>query len=76
MTKCLEINFLLFLHLRQIFKNKYKDDFYPYLLPKSHSTAEKLPFTVPGSGRAKVQVLKALLWATLAQTALMNFYPA
>ncbi|KAG7280231.1 hypothetical protein CRUP_037592, partial [Coryphaenoides rupestris] len=39
----------------KLFKNKYKDDFYPCLLPKSQSTAEKLPFTVPGSGRAKVQ---------------------
>lgn len=40
----------------QIFKIKYKDDFYPYLLPKSHSTADSLPFTVPGSKKAKVQV--------------------
>uniref|UniRef100_A0AAX7TDR6 Phospholipase n=1 Tax=Astatotilapia calliptera TaxID=8154 RepID=A0AAX7TDR6_ASTCA len=40
----------------KIFKIKYKDDFYPYLLPKSHSTADSLPFTVPGSKKAKVQV--------------------
>uniref|UniRef100_A0A8C2AXM7 Phospholipase n=1 Tax=Cyprinus carpio TaxID=7962 RepID=A0A8C2AXM7_CYPCA len=33
----------------KIFKNKYKDDFYPYLLPKSHCTADKLPFTIPGA---------------------------
>ena len=61
MTKCLAINYLLFLRMHQTFKNKYKDDFYPCLLPKSHSTAEKLPFTVPGSGRATVQVLNVLL---------------
>uniref|UniRef100_A0A673C7L8 Phospholipase n=1 Tax=Sphaeramia orbicularis TaxID=375764 RepID=A0A673C7L8_9TELE len=39
----------------KIFKIKYKDDFYPYLLPKSHCTADTLPFTVPGSQKAKVQ---------------------
>lgn len=42
--------------LLQIFKNKYKDEFYPYLLPKSHCNADTLPFTVPGSQKAKVQV--------------------
>ncbi|MEQ2299139.1 hypothetical protein AMECASPLE_012382, partial [Ameca splendens] len=41
----------------KIFKIKYKDNFYPYLLPKSHTTADSLPFTVPGSQKAKVQVL-------------------
>uniref|UniRef100_A0A8B9JBT8 phospholipase D n=1 Tax=Astyanax mexicanus TaxID=7994 RepID=A0A8B9JBT8_ASTMX len=30
----------------KIFKTKYKDKFYPYLLPKSHTTADTLPFTV------------------------------
>ncbi|XP_051544488.1 phospholipase D2-like isoform X2 [Myxocyprinus asiaticus] len=44
----------------KIFKNKYKVDFYPYLLPKSHSTAEKLQFTVPGSTKASVQVLRSV----------------
>ncbi|XP_062341987.1 phospholipase D2 [Osmerus eperlanus] len=44
----------------KIFKNKYKDKFYPCLLPKSHSTANTLPFTVPGAGRAKVQVLRSV----------------
>ncbi|MEQ2160025.1 hypothetical protein GOODEAATRI_029294, partial [Goodea atripinnis] len=39
----------------KIFKIKYKDNFYPYLLPKSHTTADSLPFTVPGSQKAKVQ---------------------
>uniref|UniRef100_A0A671L744 Phospholipase n=1 Tax=Sinocyclocheilus anshuiensis TaxID=1608454 RepID=A0A671L744_9TELE len=33
----------------KIFKNKYKDNFYPYLLPKSYCTADKLPFTIPGA---------------------------
>ncbi|XP_038150447.1 phospholipase D2 [Cyprinodon tularosa] len=41
------------------FKTKYKDNFYPYLLPKSHTTADSLPYTVPGSQRAKVQVLRS-----------------
>ncbi|XP_013862151.1 phospholipase D1 [Austrofundulus limnaeus] len=44
----------------KIFKVKYRDDFYPYLLPKSHSTADSLPFTVPGSSKAKVQVLRSV----------------
>ncbi|KAM9332850.1 phospholipase D2 [Pholidichthys leucotaenia] len=49
----------------KIFKIKYKDDFYPYLLPKSHSTADQLSFTVPGSQKAKVQVLRSAdRWST------------
>ncbi|KAG7464598.1 hypothetical protein MATL_G00167260 [Megalops atlanticus] len=44
----------------KIFKNKYKDDFYPCLLPKSHSTADQLPFTIPGSQKASVQVLRSV----------------
>lgn len=49
--------FLLIFYLSfKIFKNKYKDDFYPYLLPKSHYTANKLPFTIPGVTKASVQV--------------------
>ncbi|KAM9728872.1 phospholipase D2 [Menidia menidia] len=49
----------------KIFKIKYKDDFYPYLLPKSHSTADSLSFTVPGSRKAKVQVLRSAdRWST------------
>ncbi|XP_077448722.1 phospholipase D2 isoform X2 [Stigmatopora argus] len=43
----------------KIFKNKYKDHFYPYLLPKSHCSADTLSFTVPGSKKAKVQVLRS-----------------
>ncbi|TSL34512.1 Phospholipase D2 [Bagarius yarrelli] len=34
---------------------KYKAKFYPYLLPKSHITANELPFIVPGSSKASVQ---------------------
>uniref|UniRef100_A0A3Q3M8R6 Phospholipase n=1 Tax=Mastacembelus armatus TaxID=205130 RepID=A0A3Q3M8R6_9TELE len=44
----------------KIFKNKYKDEFYPYLLPKSRCTADSLSFTVPGSKKAKVQVLRSV----------------
>ncbi|KAA8587084.1 hypothetical protein FQN60_000920 [Etheostoma spectabile] len=50
---------------RDIFKNKYKDEFYPYLLPKSHCTADSLSFTVPESKKAKVQVLRSAdRWST------------
>ncbi|XP_066578460.1 phospholipase D2 [Amia ocellicauda] len=44
----------------KIFKNKYKDHFYPCLLPKSHRTADHLPFTVPGAHSAKVQILRSV----------------
>ncbi|XP_005802945.1 phospholipase D1-like [Xiphophorus maculatus] len=49
----------------KIFKVKYKDNFYPYLLPKSHTGADLLPFIVPGSQKAKVQVLRSSeRWST------------
>ncbi|XP_014824684.1 PREDICTED: phospholipase D2 [Poecilia mexicana] len=49
----------------KIFKVKYKDNFYPYLLPKSHTEADLLPFIVPGSQKAKVQVLRSSeRWST------------
>uniref|UniRef100_H2UXH5 Phospholipase n=1 Tax=Takifugu rubripes TaxID=31033 RepID=H2UXH5_TAKRU len=49
----------------KIFKIKYKDDFYPYLLPKSQCTADLLSFTVPGSKKARVQVLRSAdHWST------------
>uniref|UniRef100_A0A4W4FP08 Phospholipase n=1 Tax=Electrophorus electricus TaxID=8005 RepID=A0A4W4FP08_ELEEL len=41
-------------------KIKYKDKFYPYLLPKSHITATHPPFTVSGATRASVQVLRSV----------------
>ncbi|XP_072904854.1 phospholipase D2-like isoform X1 [Hemitrygon akajei] len=41
-------------------KTKYKPSCFPYLLPKSHVTADELPFVVPGSVPANVQVLRSL----------------
>ncbi|CAL8267826.1 unnamed protein product [Merluccius merluccius] len=60
----------------KVFKNKYKDVFYPCLLPKSQCTAETLPFTVPGSGRAKVQVLRSAdRWsAGTCESSILNAY--
>ncbi|XP_072230639.1 phospholipase D2 [Leuresthes tenuis] len=60
----------------KIFKSKYKDDFYPYLLPKSHSTADSLSFTVPGSRKAKVQVLRSAdRWSTgTCENSILNAY--
>ncbi|KAM6907818.1 phospholipase D2 [Xenentodon cancila] len=60
----------------KIFKIKYKDDFYPYLLPKSHSTAGSQPFTVPGSRKAKVQVLRSSdRWSTgTCENSILNAY--
>ncbi|XP_044226561.1 phospholipase D1 [Thunnus albacares] len=60
----------------KIFKNKYKDDFYPYLLPKSHCTADSLSFNVPGSNRAKVQVLRSAdRWSTgTCESSILNAY--
>ncbi|XP_033955135.1 phospholipase D2 [Pseudochaenichthys georgianus] len=60
----------------KIFKNKYKDEFYPYLLPKSHSTADSPSFTVPGSKKAKVQVLRSAdRWSTgICENSILNAY--
>ncbi|KAM6970672.1 phospholipase D2 [Aplochiton taeniatus] len=60
----------------KIFKNKYKDRFYPCLLPKSHSTADSLPFTVAGSGKASVQVLRSAdRWSTgTCESSILNAY--
>lgn len=60
----------------KIFKIKYKDDFYPYLLPKSHCTADTLSFTVPGSQKAKVQVLRSAdRWsAGTCENSILNAY--
>ncbi|XP_068130037.1 phospholipase D2-like [Hyperolius riggenbachi] len=41
-------------------KSKYKGQSFPYLLPKSLSTAEKYPYTVPGCQSATVQVLRSV----------------
>nr|XP_057943877.1 phospholipase D1 isoform X2 [Doryrhamphus excisus] len=60
----------------KIFKNKYKDNFYPCLLPKSHCTAETLAWTVPGSQKAKVQVLRSAdRWsAGTCENSILNAY--
>uniref|UniRef100_A0A671K9L6 Phospholipase n=1 Tax=Sinocyclocheilus anshuiensis TaxID=1608454 RepID=A0A671K9L6_9TELE len=60
----------------KIFKNKHKDDFYPYLLPKSHCTADKLPFTIPGATKASVQVLRSVdRWsAGTCEHSILNAY--
>lgn len=60
----------------KIFKNKYKEDFYPYLLPKSQCTADELPFTVPGSKKARVQVLRSAdRWSTgTCESSILNAY--
>ncbi|XP_024921350.1 phospholipase D1 isoform X2 [Cynoglossus semilaevis] len=60
----------------KIFKNKYKDTFYPYLLPKSQCTADALPFTVPGSSKARVQVLRSAdRWSTgTCECSILNAY--
>uniref|UniRef100_A0A674DZA2 Phospholipase n=1 Tax=Salmo trutta TaxID=8032 RepID=A0A674DZA2_SALTR len=58
---------------------KYKNirsTFFPCLLPKSHSTADALPFTVPGSGKASVQVLRSVdRWsAGTCENSILNAY--
>lgn len=42
-------------------KPKYRSLSYPFLLPKSHTTAHELKYQVPGSVRANVQVSLAFL---------------
>ncbi|XP_072006076.1 phospholipase D2 isoform X2 [Engystomops pustulosus] len=39
---------------------KYKSPDYPYLLPKSLTTAERYPYTVPGCHSASVQLLRSV----------------
>uniref|UniRef100_A0A8C7TZ18 Phospholipase n=1 Tax=Oncorhynchus mykiss TaxID=8022 RepID=A0A8C7TZ18_ONCMY len=50
--------------------------FFPCLLPKSHSTVDPLPFTVPGSGKASVQVLRSVdRWsAGTCESSILNAY--
>uniref|UniRef100_A0A8C7STQ7 Phospholipase n=1 Tax=Oncorhynchus mykiss TaxID=8022 RepID=A0A8C7STQ7_ONCMY len=60
-----------------IFKYKnIRSTFFPCLLPKSHSTADALPFTVPGSGKASVQVLRSVdRWsAGTCDSSILNAY--
>uniref|UniRef100_A0A8C8MIY2 Phospholipase n=1 Tax=Oncorhynchus tshawytscha TaxID=74940 RepID=A0A8C8MIY2_ONCTS len=61
----------------KIFKYKnIRGKFFPCLLPKSHSTADTLPFTVPGSGKASVQVLRSVdRWsAGTCESSILNAY--
>ncbi|CAB1352613.1 unnamed protein product [Coregonus sp. 'balchen'] len=61
----------------KIFKYKnIRSMFFPCLLPKSHSTADALPFTVPGSGKASVQVLRSVdRWsAGTCENSILNAY--
>lgn len=44
--------------LMQIMKPKYRSLSYPFLLPKSHSSASELRYQVPGCVNANVQVRK------------------
>ncbi|XP_017292411.1 phospholipase D1-like isoform X1 [Kryptolebias marmoratus] len=46
-------------NLNKLSKRKYRNDSFPYLVPKSNSTADSLPYTVTGSSKAKVQVLRS-----------------
>ncbi|XP_029437631.1 phospholipase D2 isoform X2 [Rhinatrema bivittatum] len=41
-------------------KAKYYGPAYPYLLPKSHTTADQLPFSIPGAQTTNVQVLRSV----------------
>lgn len=43
----------------KIMKSKYRSLSYPFLLPKSHTTAHELKYQVPGSVRANVQLLRS-----------------
>uniref|UniRef100_A0A3P9K1M0 Phospholipase n=1 Tax=Oryzias latipes TaxID=8090 RepID=A0A3P9K1M0_ORYLA len=60
----------------KIFKIKYKDDYYPYLLPKSHSVEDPLSYVVPGSKKARVQVLRSAdRWSTgTCENSILNAY--
>ncbi|KAF3845206.1 hypothetical protein F7725_008369 [Dissostichus mawsoni] len=44
---------------RDIMKPKYRSLSYPFLLPKSHSTADDLRYQVPGCVNVKAQVLRS-----------------
>ncbi|XP_061094253.1 phospholipase D1-like isoform X2 [Conger conger] len=43
----------------KIMKPKYRSLSYPYLLPKSHTTANELRYQVPGAVQTKVQILRS-----------------
>ncbi|XP_060060200.1 phospholipase D2 isoform X2 [Erinaceus europaeus] len=57
-------------------KAKYKTPTYPYMLPKSTSTANQLPFTLPGCQCTTVQVLRSVdRWsAGTLENSILNAY--
>ncbi|CAH2272671.1 phospholipase D2 isoform X1 [Pelobates cultripes] len=57
-------------------KSKYKGRSFPFLLPKSQSTADKLHYTVPGSHSAQVQLLRSVDgWsAGCSECSILNAY--
>lgn len=57
-------------------KARYKTPLYPYLLPKSTSTANNLPFMIPGGQCATVQVLRSVdRWsAGTLENSILNAY--
>uniref|UniRef100_A0A4W5RWX7 Phospholipase n=1 Tax=Hucho hucho TaxID=62062 RepID=A0A4W5RWX7_9TELE len=58
------------------FAKNIRGKFFPCLLPKSQSTVDPLPFTVPGSGKASVQVLRSVdRWsAGTCESSILNAY--
>lgn len=50
------IHFLFWLSLLQLVKPKYRSLSYPYLLPKSHTTAHEIKYQVPNCTTVKAQV--------------------
>uniref|UniRef100_UPI00398F5682 phospholipase D2-like isoform X2 n=1 Tax=Pristiophorus japonicus TaxID=55135 RepID=UPI00398F5682 len=60
----------------KIVKPKYKPACFPYLLPKSHTTADNLPFVIPGSVLTNVQVLRSVeCWsAGSSENSIYNAY--
>lgn len=55
-----DMNRLFLYFLPQLVKPKYRSLSYPYLLPKSHTTAAEQRYQVPGCTPARVQVGAAL----------------
>uniref|UniRef100_A0A4W3IXW1 Phospholipase n=1 Tax=Callorhinchus milii TaxID=7868 RepID=A0A4W3IXW1_CALMI len=55
---------------------KYKAPLFPYLLPRSHDTADKLPFVIPDCVTSNVQVLRSVeCWsAGSCESSIYNAY--
>uniref|UniRef100_A0A4W3IY23 Phospholipase n=1 Tax=Callorhinchus milii TaxID=7868 RepID=A0A4W3IY23_CALMI len=60
----------------KIVKAKYKAPLFPYLLPRSHDTADKLPFVIPDCVTSNVQVLRSVeCWsAGSCESSIYNAY--